>query len=86
MVRPDPEVLEDQVVQKIPVDLAVPVALVALGVQWSSVAPLAQWESVGQKVQVTQVVALWEVHLLMAAKYYTWWESQKQQELVDFLV
>ena len=41
-VRPDPEVLEDQAVQKNPVDLAARLALVALEVQWSSVAPLAQ--------------------------------------------
>ena len=61
-MRPDPEVLEDQVVQKIPVDLAVLVVLVALGAQWSSVAPLAQWES-GQKAQVTQVVVRQEVVL-----------------------
>ena len=41
-MRPDPEVLEDQVVQKIPAALA---ALVALGAQvarWSSEAPMAQ--------------------------------------------
>ena len=41
-MRPDPEVLEDQAVQKNPADLAVLLALVALGVQWSSVAPLIQ--------------------------------------------
>ena len=41
-MRPDPEVLEDQVVQKNPVALAALVALVALGAQWSLVAPMAQ--------------------------------------------
>ena len=41
-MRPDLEVLEDQAVQKNPVDLAARLALVALEVQWSSVAPLAQ--------------------------------------------
>ena len=50
-MRPDPEVLEDQVVQKIPEDPAVLVALVA---------PWAQWSSVVQKVLVAQVVAQWE--------------------------
>ena len=72
MVRPDPEVLEDQVVQKIPVDLAALVALVVLGVQWSLVAPMAQKESVGHMVQVTQVVAQLEVALLPMASYCTW--------------
>ena len=59
-MRPDPEVLEDQAVQKNPVDLAVRTALVALGVQWSSVVPLVQREVI-QKAQVAQVVAQWEV-------------------------
>ena len=61
-MRPDPEVLEDQEVQKNPVDLAALSALVALGAQWSSVAPLVQREVI-QKVQVAQVVAQWEVVL-----------------------
>ena len=84
-MRPDPEVLEDQVVQKIPVDLAVLVALAALGVQWSWVAPMAQKESVGHMVQVTQVVAQREVVLSPPANYYTQWGSQKQQELACLL-
>ena len=61
-MRPDPEVLEDQAVQKNPVDLAVLLALVALGAQWSSVVPLVQREVI-QKAQVAQVVAQWEVVL-----------------------
>ena len=61
-MRPDPEVLEDQAVQKNPVDLAVLLALVALGVQWSSVVPLVQREVI-QRVLVAQVVAQWEVVL-----------------------
>ena len=61
-MRPDPEVLEDQAVQKNPVDLAALSALVALGAQWSSVVPLVQREVI-QKVQVAQVVAQWEVVL-----------------------
>ena len=55
-MRPDPEVLEDQAVQKNPVDLAVLLALVALGAQWSSVVPLVQREVI-QRVPVAQVVA-----------------------------
>ena len=50
-MRPDPEVLEDQAVQNIPVG---PVALVV------QVAPWAQQSSVAQKVLVAQVVAQWE--------------------------
>ena len=61
-MRPDPEVLEDQAVQKNPVDLAVLLALVALGAQWSSVVPLVQREVI-QRVLVAQVVAQWEVVL-----------------------
>ena len=61
-MRPDPEVLEDQAVQKNPADLAVLLALVALGAQWSSVVPLVQREVI-QKAQVAQVVVQWEVVL-----------------------
>ena len=69
-VRPDPEVLEDQAVQKNPGALVALVALVALEVQWSSVALMAQ------KALVAQVVAQWEVVLLSLASYCTWWGSQ----------
>ena len=84
-MRPDPEVLEDQVVQKIPVDLAVLVALVALGVQWSWVAPLAQWVSKDHRVLVTPMVVQREVVLSPPASYCTLWGSQKQQERVCLL-
>ena len=63
-MRPDPEVLEDQVVQKNPVALVALLALVALGAQWSSVI---------QKALVAQVVAQWEVALLTLANYCTSW-------------